>query len=175
MDDNMKNDWSDYQLGVNSDDIVIETSEDNHQLAVRLVNQANHRLDVFTRDLDPRVFDTEEFIDAVRSLAVKDNKSRIRFLVIDPDKAIKLGHRLLELSRRLTSTMEIRRVHEDYNANPESYLIVDGRGLMHRKQATRYEAVVNFNNPSEATNLVHHFNEVWEHSHPELDFKRLYI
>jgi hypothetical protein len=71
--------------------------------------------------------------------------------------------------------LEIRRVHEDYSANPESYLVVDSRGLIHRKLASRYEGIANFNNPSEATNLVHHFNEVWEQSYPELYFKRLYI
>jgi len=167
--------WADYHLGENSEDIIIESSEENHDVAVRLVSQASHRLDVFTRDLDPRIFDNAEFIDAVRALAVKDNKARIRFLVIDPDKAIKSGHRLLDLSRRLTSMLEIRKVHEDYSANSESYLIVDVRGLLHRKLASRYDGVANFNNPSESMNLIHHFNEVWEHSSSELDFKRLHI
>ena len=175
MAESEENRWSDFHLGENSEDIVLETSEENHQLALQLVSQASHRLDVFTRDLDPRIYDNAEFIDAVRALAVNDNKAKIRFLVIEPDKAIKLGHRLLDLSRRLTSTIEIRKVHEDYGANPESYMIVDGRGLIHRKLASRYEAVANFNNPSEAMNLIHHFNEVWEHSTPELDFRRLYI
>jgi len=167
--------WADYRLGENSDDIVIESSDDNRQLAIQLVNQASHRLDVFTRDLDPRVFDNSEFVDAVRSLAVNDNKARIRFLVIDPDKAIKLGHRLLDLARRLSSTIEIRKVHEDYAANQTCYLLVDERGLMHRKLASRFEAIVNFNNPADAIYFEHHFAEVWDHSSSELDFKSLHI
>ena len=175
MSDKINNQWSNMQLGVDSEDIAVESSDENQELVVRLVNQASHRLDVFTRDLDPRVYDNADFVDAVRSLAIKDNKARIRFLVVEPDKAIKLGHRLLELSRRLTSTFEIRKVHEDYSSNPECYLLVDTRGLLHRKLASRYEGIANFNNPSEAMNLVHHFNEVWEHSTPMLDFKRLYI
>ncbi|MGD9385255.1 MAG: hypothetical protein PVF28_01800 [Thioalkalispiraceae bacterium] len=175
MSDKNENNWADARLGVSSEDIMLETSNDNQQLAVQLVSQASHRLDVFTRDLDPRIFDSTEFVDAVRTLALKDNRAKIRFLVIDPDKAIKLGHRLLELSRRLTSRFELRKVHEDYSANPESYLIVDERGLLHRKLASRYEGVANFNNPLAASGLMHHFNEVWEHSTPVLDFKRLYI
>ena len=167
--------WADYQLGENADDIVIVTSEQNRQLAAQLVNQAEHRLDIFSRDLDARVFDNAEFCDAVRSLAVNDNKARIRFLVIDPDRAIKLGHRLLDLARRLSSTIEIRKVHEDYAANQECYLIADERGLLHRKLATRYEGIVNFNAPSDASYYGQHFKEVWEHSSSELDFKRLHI
>jgi hypothetical protein len=175
MADSQENRWSEFQLGVESGDQLIETSDENHQAVVRLVEQAQHRVSVFTRDLDPRVFDNSDVIEAIRSLAVKDNKAHIRFLVIDPDKAIKLGHRLLELSRRLSSTMELRKVHEDYSANPESYIIVDDRGLLHRKLASRYEGIVNFNNPSDVANLEHHFKEVWEHSTPQLDFRRLYI
>jgi len=174
-DDTKSKSWADCMLGEDSDDIVIESSEDNRLIAERLVSQANHRLVVFSRDLDPRVFDNAEFISAVRSLAVKDRKAKIRFLVIDPDRAIKLGHRLLELSRRLSSTIEIRKVHEDYAANQECYLIVDGRGLLHRKLASRFEAIANFNNPSDSFELERHFNEVWEHSQPERDFTQLHI
>lgn len=175
MAESEENRWSEFQLGVESGDIVIESSDENHLAAVRLVEQAQHRLNVFTRDMEPRIFDNSDFIEAIRSLAVKDNKAHIRFLVIEPDRAVKLGHRLLELSRRLSSTMEMRKVHEDYSANPESYLIVDDRGLLHRKLASRYEGIVNFNNPSDVARLEHHFTEVWEHSSPQLDFKRLFI
>ncbi len=170
-----ENPWAAFQLGENSEDIIIKSSDDNRQLAIQLVGEARHRLDVFSRDLDPRIFDNPEFIETIRSLTINDSKARIRFLVIEPDKAIKLGHRLLDLSRRLSSSVEIRKVHEDYGANPECYLIVDGRGLLHRKLASRYEGIANFNNPTEASYLEHHFNEVWERSSPELDFKQLHI
>lgn len=170
-----ENPWAAFQLGENSEDIIVESSGDNRQLAIRLVSEARHRLDVFSRDLDPRIFDNPEFIEAIRSLAINDNKARIRFLVIEADKAIKLGHRLLDLSQRLSSSVEVRKVHEDYAANPECYLIVDSRGLLHRKLASRYDGIANFNNPSAAAHFEHHFKEVWEHSSPELDFTQLHI
>ena len=88
MADTEENRWAKFHLGETSEDIVVESSEDNHQLAVQLVTQANHRLDVFSRDLDPRIYDNADFINAVRSLAVSDNKARIRFLVIDPEECI---------------------------------------------------------------------------------------
>jgi phenylalanyl-tRNA synthetase beta subunit len=168
-------DWSEYTLGENSGDIVIDTSEDNQAAAIRLVSQGGRSLDIFSRDLEARVYDNMEFADAVRSLAIKTRDLHVRILVIDPDFIIKHGHRLVELARRLTSHMEIRKVHEDYCNNPESYLVVDSRGLLHRKLASRYEAVANFNNPMTATELRHHFTEMWERSKQYMDFKRLYI
>ncbi|MEJ2399530.1 MAG: hypothetical protein P8Z67_15235 [Gammaproteobacteria bacterium] len=168
-------DWSSYKLGEHSNDISIDTSEDNQAAADHLLNQGGRSLDLFTRDLEPRIYDTPEFSDAVRALAIKTRDLHVRILVLDPDGIIKHGHRLIELARRLTSHMEIRKVHEDYCNNPESYLIVDRRGLLHRKLATRYEAVVNFNNPMTATELHNQFTEIWDRSKQYMDFKRLYI
>lgn len=168
-------DWLEFELGVNSDDIVIDAHEDNQAAALRLVSQAGRSLDIFTRDLEPRIYDNADFADAVRALAIRTRDLHVRILVIDPDFIIKHGHRLIELSRRLTSHMEIRKVHEDYCNNPEAYLVVDKRGVLHRKLASRYEAVVNFNNPRQATDLYQQFTEMWDRSKQYMDFKRLYI
>ncbi|MBI1421849.1 MAG: hypothetical protein GC149_00195 [Gammaproteobacteria bacterium] len=168
-------DWSEYILGEHSDDIAIDTSEDNQAAAIRLASQGGRSLDIFSRDLEPRIYDNADFVDAVRALAVKTRDMHVRILVVDPDFIIKHGHRLIELARRLTSHMEIRKVHEDYCNNPEAYLVVDNRGLLHRKLASRYEAVVNFNNPMTATEMHNQFTEMWDRSKQYMDFKRLYI
>lgn len=168
-------DWSEYKLGEHGEDVAIDTSEANAAAALRLVSQGGRSLDIFSRDLEHRIYDNMEFADAVRALAVKTRDLQVRILVIDPDFIIKHGHRLIELARRLTSHMEIRKVHEDYCNNPEAYLVVDNRGLLHRKLASRYEAVVNFNNPLTATELHNQFIEMWERSKQYMDFKRLYI
>ena len=44
-------DWSEYKLGEDSDDILLDSTEDNHQAALSLIKQAEHSLDIFTRDL----------------------------------------------------------------------------------------------------------------------------
>lgn len=167
--------WQEYELGVNSDDIILDSSEDNRAAALELVTQARRSLDIFSRDLEPRIYDNAEFADAVRALAIDTRDMHVRILVIDPDFVIKNGHRLIELSRRLTSHMEIRKVHEDYCNNPEAFLVVDRRGVLHRKLASRYEAIVNFNHPRQAADLTAQFKEIWERSKQLMDFKRLYI
>jgi hypothetical protein len=168
-------DWTAYQLGESSDDIVIDSSEDNMLAANRLIEQAHIQIDIFTRDLEARIYNHSAVFDAIRSLVTSSPRAKVRILVIDPDFATKHGHRLIDLARHLTSYMEIRKVHEDYAANPEAFLIVDRRGLLHRKLASRYEAVVNFNDPQHAGTLTDKFDEIWERSKSHVDFKRLYI
>ena len=168
-------DWSTYQLGEDSGDIVIDSSEDNMLAANRLVEQAHSQIDIFSRDLDARVYNHSAFTDGIRQMITSSPRAKVRVLVIDPDFGTKHGHRLIDLARHFTSYMEIRKVHEDYAANPEAYLTVDKRGLLHRKLASRYEAIVNFNDPHHATTLSDHFDEVWERSKSHVDYKRLYI
>ena len=168
-------DWSSFQLGEDSGDIVVDSSDDNILAANRLVEQAHSQIDIFSRDLDARVYNHSAFTDGIRQMITSSPRAKVRVLVIDPDFAIRHGHRLIDLSRQLTSYVEIRKVHEDYAANPEAYLTVDRRGLLHRKLASRYEAIVNFNDPHHATTLSDQFNEVWDRSKTYIDFKRLYI
>lgn len=168
-------DWSAYKLGDESDDILLDSFDDNQQAALSLVKQGESSLDIFTRDLEARVYNTQEFSEAVKGLALKNKNVKVRILVIDPDLAIKRGHSLITLSRRLTSYIEVRTVHEDYASIPEAYLIVDHRGVLHRKLASRYEGTVNYNLPMRAAELLRTFNEIWEKSKTYIDFKHLSI
>ncbi len=167
--------WADYQLGEDSDDIILETSEENMLAAINLADQAQFTVDIFSRNLDQQIYDNRAFIDAVKRFILSSPRSQIRILVIDPNVAIKHGHQLIELSRRFTSYMEIRKVHEHYASSPEAFMTVDGRGFIHRKLASRFDAIASFNNPEHASTLTHQFDEVWQHSKAEAEYQRLHI
>lgn len=167
--------WSEYKLGEEGDDVLMNSTEDNFEASLSLVKQAEHTLDIFTRDLETRIYNNSQFSDAVKDLALANKSVKIRILVIDPDYAIKHGHSLITLSRRLPSYIEVRKVHEDYASIPAAYLIVDHRGVMHRNIATRYEGTVNYNLPMRASELLRTFNEIWDKSKTYIDFKHLNI
>ena len=105
-------DWSTYQLGADGDDIVIDSSEDNMLAAIRLVEQAHSQIDIFSRDLDARVYNHSAFTDGIRQMITSSPRAKVRVLVIDPDYSTKHGHRLIDLARHLTSYMEIRKVRQ---------------------------------------------------------------
>ena len=151
----------------------LTNSEDNRQAAVQLTTQARRSLAIFSRDLEPAIYNTQEFIGAVQQLALRSRYSRIRMLVIDPVPAIRDGHRLVELSRRLSSFLEIRRPSEDHAKLPEAFLISDDAGLLYRPLASRYEGFADPYFPSEARNRLRRFDEIWEAAEPEPEFRRL--
>lgn len=167
-------DTDEWVLGGDAEAIYLESSEDQRRAAVALARQARRSLDIFSRDLDKKIFDNRAFLDAVQALAI-GHHGLIRILVKDAGKAVKYGHRLIPLAQRLTSFVEIRRVAEDYKEYNEAFLIADNTGLIQRRQADRFEGVARFNAAMEARELLVFFNEVWRNSAPDSNLRRIYL
>lgn len=168
-------DLNNYKLGENADDIVLNSMDENRHAILNILKQSNRTLDIYSRDMDPRLFDNSDFTTAVRDMVLRSQHVRIRVLVNEPDRAIKYDHRLIHVSRLMTSYIEIRKTHEDYAMNPAAFVLFDQRGMVYRTLASHYEGVANFNDPRRVGELLQFFNEAWEHSRQYTEFRRLYI
>jgi hypothetical protein len=165
----------DYILGKSVSPLVLNTLDDNRSVSSALVSQATHTLCIASRMLDPRLYNNSAFCDAVAKLASLSRYSRIRALVRDPEPLIKNGHCLVELSRRLSSSVEIRLYGPDHRAFNESFLVVDGIGYVHNELSDRYTATANFNDKTIADALTRKFQEMWDHSIDDPQLRRLHI
>jgi len=167
-------DFSEIILGQSFESIELNDSDTQRQAATALTIQARRSVDIFTRDLDKKLYDNRDFLDGLQNLAV-NNRGLIRILVKDSDRAVKYGHRLIALSQRLTSFIEIRKVADDFKEYNEAFLVADEIGYVHRKHADRFEGIARFNAAKEAVNLLVFFNEVWRHSAPDPNLRRIYL
>ena len=163
------------QLGENTEKLHLHHKDEHCVAALRLAEQAKRSISIFTYDLDPALYNQQAFLDAVKLLAIGGPLTRIRILLQNNERVQKQGHRLLELSRRLTSKIEIRRPHNDYINTLENFLIADGTGYLRRTLHTRYEGEVCFNCRLEAGKYENFFNEVWDCSSADSDLRRLHI
>ncbi|MCO6413611.1 MAG: hypothetical protein J5I92_12810 [Thiogranum sp.] len=163
------------RLGVSDIEIDLATRAETQHATDLMAGQAQFSLDIFSRDLDGLLYERQAFLDALTALCRRNRKSRIRFLVQDPVSAVRRSLRLLELSRKLSSSVEIREPHQDYQHFNEAFMIVDECGLIHRGLADRYEGTANFYAPVEARRKLAFFTEVWERSEVNPEFRRLYL
>lgn len=147
----------------------------NQAAALALARQARLALDIFTDDMEPAIYDQQPMLEAIRQLAVRSRRSRVRVLVKDSTRAVKEDHRLVALARHLSSFIAIRKTHEDVADFPEAFLIADHQGVLHRKLATRYEGTACFRAPLQARQLTHWFTEVWERSTPDPELRRIHL
>lgn len=162
-------------LGESTEPLTFDSSAENLAIARALSEQAHRNVCIYTRELEHRVYDDAELLDALRAAALAHPPSQVRVLVKDSERAVKYGHRLIELSRHLSTHLEVRKPHSDYRTYNESFLVADGVGFFHRPLADRYEGSACFHDPKRAQELVNLFETVWARSEPEGEFRRLHI
>ncbi|MDT8405333.1 GNAT family N-acetyltransferase [Sulfuriflexus sp.] len=162
-------------LGETRGYIDLKGLEDNKQVAIHMAKQGQRSLYLFTPNLDPRVFDNDEFIDAVKNVALHNPRSHVKILILNPSQVVSRGHRIVELARRISSHVSIHRADsEDYH-HVDTFMVVDEVGIIRRAHNDRFEGLAEFNNPGEARLLLKTFHAAWERSQPEPELRRLHL
>ena len=137
---------------------------------------ARRELCLFTRDLDPDLFEHAELLDAFRRVAIGEAQMRIRILVLEPVRARADGHRLVALAQRLTSIFAFRTPVEEVDRQyAGSYLISDRGAWFERPLASRFDGEGSTYGPGRRAQLHDAFNAVWERSEDCSEMRRLEI
>lgn len=167
--------FEDCELGQTEDEFSIELREENRCAVTRMAEQGQSSIDIVSRELDPDLFDTKDFIDAVKTMVLNNHRSRIRILVFNPKRIVSRRHRLLDLARTLTSNIDIRVPSYEHMNFSEMMFITDATGYLHRLYPGRYEASVNFNDKRVSGNFRKQFNEMWEKAVQDTNLRKLAI
>lgn len=160
-------------LGEDETLLAPATAAENREVALALARQARRNLYLFTRDLDPAVYDSAEFAEAVSALVRGSERAHVHILVQDSARAAKDGHRVVELAQRLSSKVRIHRPSREYADLRETFLVADELGYLYRTVADRYEAQASFRDRKRARELTRQFEEVWQRSEPDPQLRRL--
>jgi len=163
------------RLGISDMDIDLSDRADTLHATDLMLEQTQDSVEIFSRALDPGLYDRQPFLDAIQQLCIRNRKARIRILVQEPRLPVNRGHRLIELGRRLSSSIEFRQPNPDYHRYNEAFLVADACGFIHRPLADLFEGTANFCNPVEAQRKLDFFTEVWERSESHPEFRRLHI
>ena len=155
--------------------LSLTTAEQNRKMSIALVIQARYTLDIVCRDLDHTLYDNEGFYNAVKQLATSSPKAKIRILIQDSNKAVKNGHRIVELARKLTSFIKIRIQGKRFKEFNEAWLIVDGKAWIRRSHADKYIANVNYSSEQQLIDTLNNFNSMWDESSDDPNLRHLSI
>jgi hypothetical protein len=168
-------DIGDYRLGETDRVLQLEKRNENVLVTNHMAKQCHRNLIIISRELDPLVFDTEEFADAVKYLALRHRHAQIQIIVFDPDTIVKRGHRLLDVSVRLSSFIEIRKAHSSFYEYNECLMIADETGYIHRMNGERYEGTANFKDRRKSADYLNQFEEMWQQASPDPNFRNVML
>ncbi|NNF52182.1 MAG: hypothetical protein HKN59_07060 [Gammaproteobacteria bacterium] len=148
--------------------------EEIRKAAIEVARAAQRELAIFSMALGGELFTDQEFLEAIRQLAVSGPHAKIRILVASPVAASKNASQLLALARQLSSHMAMRALTPQYSNRTVTFIIADDRALIYHPSRDRDDAVVE-KVPGTARHYLNQFEEMWEHGKQDSEFRNVPI
>ena len=162
-------------LGASNELLEFDRSDDVRECVLHLAQQARRSVDIVSRHLDPTLYHTTAFADAIRALIVDTRRAQVRILILDPAPLATHGHRLLELARQLTSFIALRAPAPEHKEFNEAWLVADNTGYLHRRFSDRFEATANFADRRQSNSLTNRFEDIWQRAELPGSLRRLHL
>lgn len=163
------------KLGESAGETALQSSAQMRAIALSMARQCQGELDIASRQLDPAVYDSDAFVEAVKKIVLGSRYARVRILISAPEAVVKQGHRLVTLALKLTSFIEIRTPAVEDREFNQAMVVADRTGYIHQQLADRYEGVADFSNRGRASELSRAFDLLWERAVPDPNLRRLHI
>ena len=142
--------------------------------ALGVIAGARRQLDLYSRDLDPGLFDVPEVVAAMRRLATSG--AEIRILLQDPGEPRRKLAPLVNLGQRLPTAFAFRAIEEPTDRiYPSAYVVNDRGGFYFRPLGHRFEGETRLDAGGRARQLRNAFDPVWERARPCTELRALQI
>lgn len=152
---------------------LLSTRAEFRAAACELAYTAKLQLNILTYAFEREIYGHADFVQAVQALATQNKMARIRILIHSPEWAARSGHRLVELSRRLSSFIELRELHEQDKQLSSEVLIADEKALLFRESPDTLVALYQPAAPQDARHWLRRFEGLWAGGEPVQGLRQL--
>jgi len=153
---------------------AVEEREAAIAATIAIADAARRGLRVYTRALDPGLFDAPPVLEAIRRLAVRGDGIELRFLLQDAGAPQREHAPLIALAQRLPSVLLFREVDDPVDrAYPSAFVANDGGGYYFRGLGHRFDGETALDAGGRARQLREEFDRVWERSRPCTEYRAL--
>lgn len=164
------------ELATEKDTRKVLSSRDDFRTAVSCITGvADRALAILTPDLEPEVYDHDDFLEALKRFILARSFARVRVLISNPSRALKTGNRFVDMGRRLNSYIEFRHVKEEYRTHTEAFCIADDVGIVFRADGEKWEGMSDTSDPAMARKYLDMFDELWVACEVESELRQLHL
>ena len=142
---------------------------------VKGLASARRELIIFSHLLDPLYFDHDATTHHISAFTRRAANTRTRILIQSSDLIIGRSHRLLALSRRLSSKCSIRILDKDYEAPDSCHVAWDQTGYWLLPDWREPQGSLHLNAVVSTRRLFQDFEVLWAHSHDDPELRELRI
>lgn len=139
--------------------------------ALALLQQAQRSLCIYSHDLEPWLYHRSSVQEACTRFLLASPRNQLRILVRDASRAVKEGHRLLNLSRRLSSNLHLRKLNPNYPGEELAFLLADDSGLLLLPQPGQVAGYALYRDAARVRMRQTQFDQAWDTSTTDADLR----
>ena len=144
----------------------VNTRDSLRTAAVDLIASARHEVLICAPMLDAGFFNRADLTQALGQFIARRAGNRIRIVVEDTEHMLQTNVRLVELTRRFSDLILIRRLGEQHHGLAEMFIVADKASSLHQNDINSVDATCDFHTPSLADPLARRFDAFWDASEP---------
>lgn len=153
----------------------IETLRELQKCTESSFRDCKQKIQLYTRDLDPRILNSRQIEQVVSRFIRSSRFARVEILIVDERSLQGVDHRLVSLAQNYSSYVQIRVIPKDYQENYFAYYLFDGRTIIYRTIADRFEGEYRQLPSSLVKQKTKYFDEVWQVSTPASHLRALHL
>ena len=154
---------------------VLTGSQEIRDAAIRVARSTKRHLAIYSHELNATIYDSPAFLSAITELALATRAAQVRVLLGRSRAALSNAPKFIELSRRMQSVVHMRQLGEEAGHHEETFLVADEHGIIYQPSEARWEGISDTEAPHLARRYLTTFNDMWERSAPDPEFRRLSI
>jgi len=145
------------------------------ELTLALCQDAKRCVRIQSPLLDHQVFDNKALQHTLSALARKSRHTWVHILINDSTASRKRGHALLELARRLSSSVSIKKLEHHPQWNGETVIISDNKGVLYKPGDVDHEAFYQPDSAASAQRHADRFDEIWQRAREDRELRQMSI
>jgi hypothetical protein len=154
---------------------VLTTVDEVRAAVIQVTGVANRTLSILTHDLEPEVYDHDDFLETLKKFILARTFARVRVLILEPTRVVLSASRFVAMGRRLNSYIEFRRALPEMTEHPEAFFIADEHALVYRARAETWDGVSDTYEPAVARMYLSKFESLWNACEIEPEVRQLQI
>jgi hypothetical protein len=154
---------------------VLSSVVDVRAAVVETTRLANRALSIMTHDLEPDIYDHDDFLETLKRFILARSFARVRVLILDPNRVIKTGSRFVTMGRRLNSYIEFRNVKPEYRTHADAFFIADEHALVYRARADSWDGMSDTYEPAVTRIYLNKFDTIWNACEMEPELRQLQL
>ncbi len=142
----------------------------------RMAAEARQRILIYDWQLNRSVYEQDCLIEAVKQLAIRHANTYVQILLADTERLRVGGYRMLDLARRLSSSIEIRLRAEQFADDLRGFMLVDDASYIYYPVwHDLNDSIAEDGNRFRVRELAIEFTRAWEQSEADPRLRQLSI